>query len=41
MYHHRIVYKPEPEIKKGQVWFEAILGCLVFAIIGCLLAWRG
>jgi hypothetical protein len=41
MYHHRITYKPQPEVKKTQLWFEAALGCLVFAIIGCLLAWRG
>lgn len=41
MYHHRITYKPTPETKKGQHWFEAFLTFLVFALIGVLLAWRG
>lgn len=41
MYHHRITYKPKPEASKGQDWFAAFLTFLVFAIIGCLLAWRG
>lgn len=43
MYHHRITYKPEAERKNSdiQARFEFICAVLVFAIIGCLLAWRG
>lgn len=41
MYHHRITCKPISEETKGRIWFNAFCGCLVFAIIGCLLAWRG
>ena len=41
MYHHRITYKPTPEYTKGRYWFDAFCAALVFAIIGCLLAWRG
>ena len=41
MYHHRITYKPQPEPTKGRAFFEALCACLVFAFIGCLLAYRG
>lgn len=41
MYHHRITYKPQPEESKGKAFFTAFCCCLIFAIIGCLLAWRG
>jgi hypothetical protein len=41
MYHHRITYTPRSEESKGQAWFTAFCTFLVFAIIGCLLAWRG
>ena len=43
MYHHRITYRPEEERRKADTSarFNAICACLVFAIIGCLLAARG
>lgn len=41
MYHHRQTYKPTPAETKGRIWFTAFCACLIFAIIGCLLAARG
>ena len=43
MYHHRITYKPEEEKEADRIRarFEFLLCVLLFAIVGCLLAWRG
>lgn len=43
MYHHRYTYRPDAERKQASIEsrFYFIATVLVFAIIGCLLAWRG
>lgn len=43
MYHHRITYKPESERRNQETEDRLmfVLAVLVFAFIGCLLAWRG
>lgn len=42
MYHrHNQNYRPDPEETKSRAAFDLICTVLVFAFIGCLLAWRG
>ena len=43
MYHHRITYKPEQDKEEDRIRarFDFLLCVLLFAFVGCLLAWRG